>query len=721
MAVLLLPVLFNLVLYWPILRGAESFSDLQIHIPAVDWARNQILTGHIPLDGWFPNFSLGASQFHRSQSFPAIISGFLAVVLGGKLTVLLTLYLLWSFWPVCIYWTARLFDRNRGEAFTAAVLTPLIAVAFNTPVLTGYGFDVISYISSGLWTQLWAAWFLPPALALAWRALQGRVSLVWPALLLAGCICSDILIGYFALLLLIPVFFSTTRQFGKRLLRLFAIGTGAMVMSAWLLVPIISDFAYIPHTIGLNSGVAAQSVGLPQALQWLFTGQLLDGTPLTQVFQPLRDALPFPQQFDPGQIPVISVLAALGTVLAAISWKKDAGARTILLCGLVSVICYAGPKTFGFLDWFPGGSSVLFHRFVGPLQLFAIYLAGTGGFWAWTRFIDLVRKLIQSGAASQAAAASAALLLLLSPSLARTNYAASVANLDDLQILADNSYVKSNFDSLLQMAKNHGPGRIFGAVHLSDFEIGSIPVYLMLAYAEVDQVGDALGVQSLAADAEFDFDYITDKSRTGAYHAFNIRYLLLPDSVKIRPPATLLADAPPFALYEINGASETYTTIVDTVPPPVTGVNNGNIGDKANPILDGTDIQNGLYHTAQYDNLPAPAPSWTGGGTPAGTPGHVTSESADLAQGEVTAAFNASRPATALLSASYDNRWTATVDGQTVNTQFIAPALVGVAVPAGTHTVEFRYAPYPYYWFWIALGLIAAFLLRTRRLNAWWQ
>ena len=55
------------------------------------------------------------------------------------------------------------------------------------------------------------------------------------------------------------------------------------------------------------------------------------------------------------------------------------------------------------------------------------------------------------------------------------------------------------------------------------------------------------------------------------------------------------------------------------------------------------------------------------------------------------------RPGVAVLSASYDPGWTATVNGQRQPTRMVAPALVAVAVPAGTDHVVFRFHGYDDY------------------------
>jgi uncharacterized membrane protein YfhO len=55
------------------------------------------------------------------------------------------------------------------------------------------------------------------------------------------------------------------------------------------------------------------------------------------------------------------------------------------------------------------------------------------------------------------------------------------------------------------------------------------------------------------------------------------------------------------------------------------------------------------------------------------------------------------RPGVAVLSASFDPGWRATVDGRPAATLMVAPALVATRVPAGVHRVAFRYAGYGHY------------------------
>jgi hypothetical protein len=70
---------------------------------------------------------------------------------------------------------------------------------------------------------------------------------------------------------------------------------------------------------------------------------------------------------------------------------------------------------------------------------------------------------------------------------------------------------------------------------------------------------------------------------------------------------------------------------------------------------------------------------------------------ADLDDGEASATVQMRRPGVAVLSASYDPGWTATVNGRRRPTRMVAPALVAVEVPAGTDHVVFRFHGYDDY------------------------
>ena len=55
------------------------------------------------------------------------------------------------------------------------------------------------------------------------------------------------------------------------------------------------------------------------------------------------------------------------------------------------------------------------------------------------------------------------------------------------------------------------------------------------------------------------------------------------------------------------------------------------------------------------------------------------------------------RAGVVVLSASFDPGWTARVDGRPAKVFPVAPALVATSVPAGVHSVKFRYAGFSSY------------------------
>lgn len=81
--------------------------------------------------------------------------------------------------------------------------------------------------------------------------------------------------------------------------------------------------------------------------------------------------------------------------------------------------------------------------------------------------------------------------------------------------------------------------------------------------------------------------------------------------------------------------------------------------------------------------------------------------------------MQADRTAVVMLKASFDPRWTVTLDGVEAHPQMIAPGFVGVRVAPGRHRVLFEYHPYPWYWALFALGALVMFALLSfeRRLD----
>ncbi|MEA2417824.1 MAG: hypothetical protein QOE60_30, partial [Thermoleophilaceae bacterium] len=97
-----------------------------------------------------------------------------------------------------------------------------------------------------------------------------------------------------------------------------------------------------------------------------------------------------------------------------------------------------------------------------------------------------------------------------------------------------------------------------------------------------------------------------------------------------------------------------------------------------------------------------------------------TAQIGDYEDERVVVSATAERPSLLVLTDSWAPGWKAKVDGRDADVQRVDYLIRGVAVPAGEHTVEFRYAPATWTWGWIVslltlLGLVAAVLLGWRR------
>ena len=158
----------------------------------------QIGEGRVPLDGWFPNLSLGSSFFHHYQSLPETLTAFAAHATGAsdQSTYQWILYLLLALWPISVYLGTRLLDWDRWTAAAAAAVAPLIVSA------SGYGYEHGSYIfrGYGVYSQLWAMWLLPIAWGLTWRAVSRGRYYAAAAAALALTIACHFITGYLALL-----------------------------------------------------------------------------------------------------------------------------------------------------------------------------------------------------------------------------------------------------------------------------------------------------------------------------------------------------------------------------------------------------------------------------------------------------------------------------------------------------------------------------------------
>jgi len=640
----------------------------------VRFAIAQFRAGHLPLDSWFPFLGLGSPQFLHYQSLPAMLTGLTGLVVGPDVAFRWSLYLLLSLWPVSVYVGARLLDVSRPAAGVAAAMSPFLVSK------TGIGYEQHAYVWAGfgVWTQLWASMTLPLAWGFSWRAIRHGRDLLLAVVFVSLTIALHFETGYLAILplMLWPLVSSRKLVMGAR--RAAAVGLGALLASAWVIVPLIDQRTWAATNEALRGTALVRGYGAARVLGWLASGQLLDH----------------------GRIPVITAFAAVGLVLAFMRWRDDPTGRALVVVLGGCLLLSFGRTTFGSLvDLIPGSADIFFRRFMMGAQLAALLLAGHGA-----AFLPLPSKL------RTPAVVVALTVILLAPAwLELRSYDRLNASHIAAQRRADKTQ-GAEIDQLISLIDANGGGRTYAGTPSNwgaDFAVGAVPVFKYLESADVDEVGYTLRTASLMTGPEDRFDELDPAD----YALFGIRYLILPAGSPAPIPAQLVATAGPYALWTTRTGGYVHAgTIVGSIAADRT-----DLGARTATLLRSELAESGDYLKIDFGGRgrghpPLPQPSRR----PAA--GNVTSEADDLEQGVATATVTMRRPGVVVLGASFDDGWTATVDGRTRPTIMVAPALVGTEVPAGTHAIVFRYRGYSGYPELLALCALtlAAFAFMTR-------
>ena len=263
----------------------------------------------------------------------------------------------------------------------------------------------------------------------------------------------------------------------------------------------------------------------------------------------------------------------------------------------------------------------------------------------------------------------------------------------------------ADVNRLIAVIERGGGGRTYAGMPSNwgqGFTVGGVPVFKYLESRDVDEVGYTLRTASLMTDPEYFFD----GQDPSDYRLFGIRYLILPAGNKPPVPARLTRRSGPYWLWTINGGGYVQAgQIVGTLP-----ANRANVGTRSVPLLHSGLAAAGAYLGVRYGSG-GDIDSDGAGRLPAlpdrSLAGAVSTQHANLDDGQASATVQMRRPGVVVLSASYDPGWTATVNGRRVPIQMVAPALVAVNVPAGTDHVVFRFRGYGDYPELLALSGLA--------------
>jgi hypothetical protein len=694
----------SLVLVRTQLAQVPYLNDEAMHEEMVRFALAKIQSGHFPPDSWFPFLNLGSPQYLHYQSLGAMLTALLGWAIGVGRAFRLTTWLLVGGWPVCVYAAARILRMSPGAAAAAAALSPFVSS------VTGVGYEQISYLWSGygLWSQLWAMWTLPLAWALSWRAVDERRFVVPAAVLVAATAAFHFQTGYLAFAGVAVFVLVRPSELLTRAGRALLVAGGAVALSAWVIVPLVAEGRWAAVNQFLEAGPDANSYGARQVLTWLFEGDV----------------------FDWHHLVLITSLFFVGLALCLYAWRRPDGpgpvaqgpARALVLVFLCSLVLFFGRPTLGsLLDLLPGAKDLFLRRFIVGVQLAGLLLAGIAAakLATWviagtTRVLRALRAPGRLGAVAGGIAVGCAGFVVIVPAW---SFVVTQSNRDASFVREQSAAGKAaaKLDVLIATIENDGGGRTF-AGHPSDwgayFTVGEVPVYEYLASRDVDEVGFTLRTASLMSDPEGKFDEYDPAD----YAAFGIRWLILPSRMRAPVPADRVERRGGYALWEIpaNG----YVGVVDTRGS--VAANSGDLGSFSQTFLASLPATDPVYPTVAYGTArPAPG-TLPAGAHPTGPPGRVLSERADLDDGTVVAKVSFSRTAVVLLSASYDPGWQVVVDGHAMATEMVAPALVGVRVGPGVHTVRFVYRGFPDYpeLLLIGAGGLLALVVVERRQKA---
>jgi len=411
------------------------------------------------------------------------------------------------------------------------------------------------------------------------------------------------------------------------------------------------------------------------------------------------------------------MLVAVGAGVCIGRFRRDERARALLGLLALSLLLFFGRPTLGpVLRLLPGTEDMFLRRFVLGVHLAGILMAGVGLAWLGRVALGAGRRFVPRLRPAPALAVLVVVLVgVLVPAwVERADYEAVGAAWMAQQRRAD-ATDGADLQALVQRAEDLGGGRIYAGLRSNwggSYRIGFVPVYAWLLDHDADAVGFTLRTKSLSADVE---PYFSDTNPSN-YRLFGIRYLIVPDDRTPPVEAKLIERRGRHTLWRVQTSG--YLRVVDTVGPPIVA-DRTNLGARTWPFLRSSLLVQDLYPTVAFGSAQAARPTASAADPPPGPAGSVVHERDALPEGVVTATVEADRRSVALLSASFDPRWTATVDGAEVPSQMVAPSLVGVPVGSGRHAVALRYRPYPLYGILLAVGALtlAGLLILPRRLS----
>lgn len=662
-------MLFNAVALWPeVSIPTPNVNDDAEHAAFVLRASDALASGENVIDHWLPQIDLGFPEFFYYQHLPHLA----VVALHRALLGTVDLFVLFNFvrWlllvtlPLTVFWSMRTLGFGDIAAAVGAATASLLSGDHR------YGFEYDSYVwrGFGLYTQLWAMHLSFIALACLHRMLSSGRGLVRTILVLALLALSHLIYAYMMAISTIVVVAFTLRRGNLRapLLRLAAAGAAVLALTAYFWVPFVTETAYLSTSPYLQPEKFA-SYGAPAVLAWFASGELLDH----------------------GRFPLFTALCFVGIGTAIIA-RRRLGLMTVALLA-VWLWFYSGRDAIGpVFALLPLHDGLLFHRFIGGVDLAAVVLVGVGGGAIWElverqapRALDWIPRWRIA-----AAALAAAVLLLPAANERWTYYSYQTTWLDQTHAAIE---ADTDLQTILSTLRRLPAGRVYAGLSSKwgrtlDFGLrfNSVHVYQLLTAEGFATVAPPFGGQSLNADLQFDFD----DQRASQYDLYNAKYVISSPSVELPSFLERLAVTPRYVLYAAPTSG--YAELVS-----LSGVESfrsqTTLFPRMRAFVNGPEADRRSF--ARFD-FPARADGTVAGAVAGCTSGGAIADEA-VTPARLSWTMSCATSSPAVLKLTYHPDWLLTVDGARTATFMASPSYVGFMLPAGRHAVvaEYRSAP----------------------------
>jgi len=619
------------------------------------WSRGENVT-----DFWLPEIELGVPQFLEYQHLPHV-----AVALLGRLTFgavdLRTLfdlvrYVLLLAFPLTVFWSMRTMGFNSVASAIAAAASSLISGNHR------YGFEYDSYVwrGFGLFTQLVAMHLSFIALAMLHRVANRGTGLVAAIFACSALALSHLVYAYMlAITAIVVMLFGATRtNIASRLGRFAVVGAVSAVATSYMWLPFFTQSAYINVTPYLDP-LKYSSYGAGPILTGLLTGDMLDH----------------------GRVPVLTLLLGAG-VIGAVDTRARLALLALILFGLWLVLYFGRPTLGVLIDLLPLHDSLLLHRFIGSMEIFAILLMGLGGAWVW----DLSRAWTSRG---RLLAFGAASLVLFAPAFAErwSYYSQNTDWMRQTEAALDSD---GDARTILAALGREPQGRVYAGLRANwgqslDFGIpfNSVRFYNLLAHYDLDAVAPPVESFSFNADLLWEFN----DQDLSHYRLFNVDYVIAPRTVTFPPELRVLASTSKYVLYAAPGRGYAEYAAITQGEPVAT---KPELFTKKLAWLRGGNAAQWTFTRYDYRTTALADASFPIADCPLG---RVAYERVEPARFEVLARCGAA--SAMVLKVTYHPNWHVTIDGTEVRTFMASPSYLAFALPAGEHFIVADYRSTP--------------------------